>query len=245
MSNPGSSGPIRRSKVRFAVGKPEGPRSAVWRLWTNQSDVYVASRNVAVATKVSLHGSGKWRAAYHGPGLVFVDPGKDRAFDKWERPSEAVPGLTVALLIMVPSSEVTMPPHPEDMHDLRRVKIEWVPPAPEGRLTQFHVVFTTAQATAATLPNWPGRFNMGTRLIFRADLPNTETIWVVTREQPVTETIEQMLGDSRRKMIDNLKHFMGEAEYYDAPEPRGDIYGHHPERGWRYFIDFSTAEEGD
>lgn len=243
MSNPGSSGPIRRSKVRFAVGRPEGPRSAVWRLWTNQSDVYVSSRNVAVARKVSLHASGLWRAAYHGPGLVFVDPGQDRAFDKWERPPEAVPGLTVALLIRVPASEVMMPPHPEDMLDLRRVKIEWVPPAPEGHLTQFMVVFTTAQATAATLPNWPGSFNMGTRLIFRADLPNTETVWVVAQDQPVPEKMRREIEESRRKMIGHLKHFMGEDRYYALPEPRGENYGRSPERGWRFLLDYSTAEE--
>jgi len=175
--------------------------------------------------------------------LVFVDPEQDRAFDKWERPPEAVPGLTVALLIRVPSSEVTMPPHPEDMLDLRRVKIEWVPPAPEGHLTQFMVVFTTAQATAATLPNWPGRFNMGMRLIFRADLPNTETVWVVAQDQPVPEKMRREIEESRRKMIGHLKHFMGEDRYYALPEPRGENYGQSPERGWRFLLDYSTAEE--
>jgi hypothetical protein len=128
------------------------------------------------------------------------------------------------------------------MQDLRSVKIMWEPPAPEGYLTQFDVLFTTAETTAATLPNWPGRSGMGTRLIFRAELPNTQSVWVVSREQPVPESMRQMIEDSRRKVIAALKHHAGEAEYYDLPEPRADIYGHHPQRQWRYFIDFCATE---
>jgi hypothetical protein len=52
--------------ARFGVGSADGPRSAVWRLWTGKgtSDVYVAARTLGGNLKVSLHESGVWRYAF-------------------------------------------------------------------------------------------------------------------------------------------------------------------------------------
>jgi hypothetical protein len=41
--------------LRFAVGSPEEQCSSVWRLWTNRSDAYLASRMSARSFKLSMH----------------------------------------------------------------------------------------------------------------------------------------------------------------------------------------------
>jgi hypothetical protein len=235
----------KRIKVRFAVGKPDGPRSNVYRLWTTKNDVYLSVRALTGVQRISLHGSGKWRSAFTedhvAKGSPFVPPGKDRAYDKWNRPPEFVPGITLAFNILVPTSEVTMPPHLKANATLRGTDIVWVPPASEGCATHFTVLFTSAEVTATTLPGWPGRNSMGTRLILMAPLPNTECVWLVAYEQPIPQEQKQMIEEYKHGLISNLKHHMGEDAYSQIPEPRGYLYGHNEQAQWRYFIDFSAA----
>jgi len=140
VSNTASSPSSNRSTVRFAVGKPEGPRSTVWRLWTHKNEVYISAWSLASDVKISLHSSGDWREAltteHAAKGSPFVAPGQDRTIDKWQRPAEFVAGATKAFMIVVPSSEVTTPRHPEANTAFRQKlggkAVVWVPAAPEG-----------------------------------------------------------------------------------------------------------------
>lgn len=83
----------------------------MWSIWTRGDDVYVASRSTAADMYASLHSLGKWRHAFterHATGTSpFISPERDRAFDKWDRPPEFLPGWTYAYRIIVPASEVT------------------------------------------------------------------------------------------------------------------------------------------
>jgi hypothetical protein len=243
-----SSTSSKKSKVRFAVGSPEGPRGNVYRLWTTNDEVYLSIRALTGEEKVSLHKSGQWRSAFTeehiAKGSPFVTADQDRAFDKWTRPPEFAPGLTLAFNIVVPASEVTMPQHPAEANAaVRGTEIVWVPPAPAGYETHFTVLFTTAEATAATLPDWPGRSSMGARLIFRAELANTESVWLVTYEQPMHEEQRQRLEEYKHDVITALKRHRGADAYSKIPEPRGYLYGHNEQGQWRFFIDFSGADE--
>lgn len=57
--------PIRKSPLRFAVGRPDGASSNSWKLWTVPAgDVYVACRDNFRDMKVSLHASGRWRLGF-------------------------------------------------------------------------------------------------------------------------------------------------------------------------------------
>jgi hypothetical protein len=60
-STTASSRSSNGSTVRFAVGKPEGPRSTVWRLWTHKNEVYISAWSLASDVKISLHSSGDAR----------------------------------------------------------------------------------------------------------------------------------------------------------------------------------------
>jgi hypothetical protein len=240
----------RALTVRFAVGDPEGARSAVWRLWTSRtrSDVYVSAWALTSVLKVSLHESGRWRhaftAEYTSRGTPFVRPGQDRAGDRWDRPPEFAPGVTRAFEIMVPSAEVTKPPYLEWDRDFRPEyadkEIIWLPPAPEGYATHFTVLFTSAEVTAATLPGWPGRDSMRTRLIAGAHLPNFQTIWLVAFEQEISESTQQHL-EQHKRLLAEAQHRMEEVDPSEIPELRGYLYGHHDD-GTRWYIDMSMAD---
>jgi hypothetical protein len=235
VSNTASSPSSNRSTVRFAVGKPEGPRSTVWRLWTHKNEVYISAWSLASDVKISLHSSGDWREAltteHAAKGSPFVAPGQDRTIDKWQRPAEFVAGATKAFMIVVPSSEVTTPRHPEANTAFRQKlggkAVVWVPAAPEGYATHFTVLFTRPEATAATLPGWPGRKSMGTRFIWRTELPNGQSMWVVSHERP--NIFQRWLAAGKREL----------AEFSDTGEPRGCIRGRNRQDGTRFYVDVS------
>jgi hypothetical protein len=191
VSNPASSKPSNRSAVRFAVGRPEGPRGAVWRLWTHKNEVYLGAWSVAPDMKISIHSSGEWRHAFTSEhvakGSPFLAPGQDRTTDRWKRPREFLPGTTKAFMIVVPSSEVTMPRHPEAKAAFRRKlgkkAVVWVPAAPEGHATHFSILLTKPEATVAALRSWPGP-KAATRFVWRKELPNGQCVWIISRDWP-------------------------------------------------------------
>lgn len=238
VSNTASSRSSNRSVVRFAVGKPEGPRSSVWRLWTHNNEVYLSPWSVGADAKVSLHSSGDWRDAFTkehvAKGSPFVVSDQDRTLDRWKRPAEFVPGATKAYMIVVPSSEVTAPRHPE-AYSLFRQKlggkaVVWVPAAPEGYATHFTVLFTRPEATAATLPGWPGRKSMGTRFIWTHELPNGQSVWIVSHERP--DIFQRWVAAGKREL----------EEVSDTTELRGRLYGRNRQDGTRFCVDISGED---
>jgi hypothetical protein len=146
--------------------------------------------------------------------------------------------LTRAFDIVIPASEVT---RPRDLNPkaLSGKKIEWVSPAPEGYATYFTVVFTTAATTAGT-SNWPGH-NNGTRLIWRTDLPNTETVWLVAHERPVDDWVKQHLAAFKESAVPSARRRMEDAGYSDIEETRAAIYYRNEDSRMRFYIDVSCV----
>jgi hypothetical protein len=77
--------------VRFSIGPWKGRYSSMWRVWSDahSGDVYLAVRTLVKYLKISLHKSGKFRAAftdsYHQKMLAKEKSTEaaDRAFLKW------------------------------------------------------------------------------------------------------------------------------------------------------------------
>jgi hypothetical protein len=250
VSNAASSGSAkRRSTARFAVGVPEGPRSSVWRIWTHNDEVYVSARALTTVLKISLHSSGDWRHAFTTEHVVagspFISPGQNRAIDRWERPSEFWPGVTMAFEIVVPSSEVTTPRHPKANEVFRRnlggKAVVWVPAAPVGYATRFAVLFTKPEVTAATLPGWPGRDAMGTRLIWRTELPNAETVWVTSHE--TTDTFQHHVAEAKRQRDELVASSAALSQTAsDEVELRILSCGYNYQDGTRVYLDVSGED---
>lgn len=70
--------------IRVAVGSAIGPKSSVWRFWSNKDDIYAAHRSMAHIDKISFHASGICRCAFtaeYGTPPTL----SDRAMTKWRR----------------------------------------------------------------------------------------------------------------------------------------------------------------
>lgn len=82
--------PRKLDAVRFCVGPWKGRYSSVWRVWVDSDDVYLGVRHLVKYLKISLHRSGKFRAAFTDSyNQKLVEEGKDgridRAFLKWTK----------------------------------------------------------------------------------------------------------------------------------------------------------------
>jgi hypothetical protein len=121
--------------LRIAVGSLIGPRSSIWRVFSNKDDVYIAHGDLGGIQKFSFHASGICRHAFtreEGPAL----PGQDRAQRKWRRVVGPTEGMVYALVARFPSdflsSTLKAPSKP----------VRWITPAPLGQATIIEFVFT-------------------------------------------------------------------------------------------------------
>jgi hypothetical protein len=126
--------------------------------------------------KVSLHQSGNWHIAYSPQTFEEKVEGAipkfaDRFIEKWPRPPEIAPGITLAFRIVTPWSAVT---HPIQESDL--TGIIWLPNAPEPKATEIDV-FLVKPTTPVS--GWPGKRSVGTSLIGSIPLESGETAWAV------------------------------------------------------------------
>lgn len=165
-------------RLRFVVGTEEGPWSGTWIAWANQGkgDVYVANRSIAGDLKVSLHQSGECRFALTSQHLkkpnAIAGP-DDRKPVAWQMTENVgMPGVSRPLAINIPSTELTdtVPPP-------KKAPVLFIPPAPEGQMTEIGFVFTRQDVKSDP---WPGA---ATGMAFGAyfDLNGLEKAWILAR----------------------------------------------------------------
>lgn len=185
--------------LRFGVSDGAGLRAATWRLWTNNSDgkfdVYLACRALGNTLKASLHESGQWHIAYSAEtfenqvnGVILQH---DRRFiETWPRPPEIAPGLTLAYVIVTPSSAVATPIDPG-----KDKKVTWLPNPEAAQATEVAIFIAKPEVTFGA-GDWPARLSMGTSLIGSFPLANGETVWAVWRHMklPKFETAGPGVG---------------------------------------------------
>lgn len=170
-----------RGVVRFAVGRPDGPRSGAWRVWTERDgSLYIAARRIANSFKASLHPVG-WRIAFsaqHADSAQSLVPrGTDRAVRKFDRPAELAPGVTRAFSVLIPAAAALVPAYGGS----ERGDIVWLPTPPADHVTEVSIILTNPNTRTT---GWPGKRGMGTSLVGRLHLANGESAWVVYRERP-------------------------------------------------------------
>jgi hypothetical protein len=126
-------------ELRFAVGRPDGPQSNIWRVWSNKgkSDVYLGPRPVLRTGKVSLHQSGDYRHATIGDDRTLLDrwtPSPEIA-DGWHR------GYTVSVYpaALAPSAQ-----------PLPKGKVFWCEPPGLTQAVRFDI-YRGAPGTSLTI----------------------------------------------------------------------------------------------
>lgn len=171
-----------KQSIRFSVRDASGNRAGTWKLLTRtgsgKHDVYLTSRSLGGRLKASLHESGSWHVGFVrnflNEELEDDHPKRnDPYIDRWPRPAELSPGVTLAYKIVVPTSGVNIP-----ILDSLPESIVWIPAGPEGKAVEIDIVFTRPDTI---VNSWPGRNSFNTELIGRLSLENQEIVWIVHR----------------------------------------------------------------
>ncbi len=143
--------------LRFGV-VDGNQRAATWHLRYQISaksglpELYLLCRELRGAIHASMHPTGQWHVAY--PEHVFnrdikeISPiGTDRYIQKWTRPKELKPGITLAFHIITPSSAVKTA-FVEDGRTIIKI-----PRASENKATDIMILIVGAQTTIHTIKN--------------------------------------------------------------------------------------------
>jgi hypothetical protein len=191
--------------IRFSVCSNDGFRGATWKCWTpsGKEDVYLTCRELGGALKASLHESGRWHFAYDQSFFERSISETDRTergriIDSWQTPSPLAAGVILAFRIVTPWNSVCTP-H-EDLEPILRV-----PQPTEGRAIEFDL-FLVNQGTPVS--GWPGKDNMGTKLVGSYSLPSGTSVWVVYWDIPMPQ-LPAVSGPPkffRGKSIEDLKN---------------------------------------
>jgi hypothetical protein len=224
----------RRKVIRFAVGSPDGPRSSIWRVWTERDgSVYLAVRKLAGRFKASLHPRG-WRIAYaslsDAQRLALGTPPTDRAIDKFLPSPEVAPGVRRGFVVLIPSLGISAPRDGE----VANGDIHWLSPAPADHLVVEVSLFLLAGPTEG----WPGRDSMGTQLLGSLPLQGDAAVWIVNR-----------VIEPSAPFLDNCKAAQAEAAAVGLARPVANsdyrilVSGEMHEDGCRFFVDLKVPDD--
>ena len=110
---------MKLDTLRFSIGPWHGRYSSVWRVWSEDGDVYLAVRALVRYMKISLHQSGRFRVAFtkeYNEKMV-LENGKnsaiDRAFLKWQKIPISDSEIMQALDIHFPLSALSLRHKPD------------------------------------------------------------------------------------------------------------------------------------
>jgi hypothetical protein len=222
--------------IRFAVGDPAGPRSAVWRVWMNnrRDDVYIAARGLASDLKVSLHPD-YWyygfTSKHAASSSSLIPPGSDRKKYVWDRPGEFGAGWTRAFEIVVPASEVVSAP--EAYVGSEAV---WFPTPDTNESMHFTVLLSKPDAARGRrgFPTAEGA-ELTTELVTRLSMSTGETLWIVAHSAPTPAEQAQQ----RRARVDLLAQVAREG-LGSVAMPRALVFAQRDD-GVPAFIDLSLS----
>lgn len=182
--------------IRFAVEDEAGDRrSTQYLLWGNKhaDDVYVAGRDVAGWMKASLHQSGSWQHGFTKQAEEQGSVGADgrRHLERWNRPLEIASGLTHAMRIVVPTSQLRPGPS-----SAKQVACVAVPPPRTGDGTAFDLYLVEDDSVSATFEQ---SVHVGT-----LKLPGGGSLWIIAREMHLPNDPEGVfraeLNEARMEM---------------------------------------------
>ncbi|MEX0921424.1 MAG: hypothetical protein WDZ84_01495 [Rhodovibrionaceae bacterium] len=196
--------------LRFGVTDGKDKRAATWNLTArkgvNGPEIYLSCRELGGTMHTSFHGSGSWHSAYTREAfekhIKEVAPeGTDRFIEKWPRPTEIKPGVTVAYKILTPWTTVTTP-----RQEGERAFVE-IPAAAEGNVIETTILLidpkvqvdTTGVYVAGALP----LSNSDTAMVISAEgpMPKIKTPGKVTGRLAKGVTKEDLKSENIRALV--------------------------------------------
>lgn len=212
--------------VRVAVGRIQGPQSAVFRFWSpsGKSDVYASVREIAGEIKISLHESGECNAGLTTQFAMqevtaVAAIGGSRHQSKWTRQMHVGSSVVTPLQFVVPESELR----------LWRVqpvtgKVTWLEPPGQGRSIIISCLFS---GQSLSDDQWPGRRN-GTHLLGTKLLPNGEKFWLIWQDCPTGPIEQKIFSEARSHMKRQRMVCFSNMTTETQPAPRNLIFKEYP-----------------
>lgn len=194
--------------VRFAVRSLDGATTDIWKCWTSSGtgkrDVYLTSRPLGYAMKLSLHEGGRWHVGFHAHkrdelfSPESVPP--SRFLGVWDRPDVPAAPWVLAARVCFPWSSPSKPPReaPETTR--------WLPCAGKGEMVEVAIFLVNVQIAA---DDWPGKSAMETALVGRMPLEGGGEVVIVSRaagmwkdSPPKSGSPNYSLGKSKADLLD-------------------------------------------
>lgn len=139
------------TEARIAVVNPSGARSTVWKFWSHDGSVYVASRMFGGDVKVSIHGSGECQLSRPGEWAKANNrPNAERHLHKWKAALPLGTAAEFVFEVRIPSSELRPISVDEDLAD-----VQWRDAAPKGYATAIQCFISppaSFSAVATAIP---------------------------------------------------------------------------------------------
>ena len=225
--------------IRAAVGHIQGPRSAVFRIWSprGKSDVYAGVRDIAGEIKISLHETGECNAgltsqfAKEEARAVAAMGGSPRQ-SQWTRKMHVGYRVVTPLKFIVPASELrTWREQPGEAEN-----VTWLGPPAQGRSIIISCAFS---GQCLEDDKWPDHPN-GTQLLGTKLLPNDEKFWLVCQDCPTGPVERIMFSEAQAHMRRQRMVRFSSITDDTPPAPRRLIFKEKFEDGLLIVLDASA-----
>ncbi len=179
--------------LRFAV-RADGVRTSdIWKCWTAAStgrrDVYLTSRPLGNALKMSVHEGGRWHVGFHPEKKdELFEPDvapATRFLGEWARPEVGSEPFILAARICFPWS------NPVNARAAAPKNTIWIPCAPEGQMVE---VLLFLLSTSTPPDDWPAKTSMGTGFVGHLPLDGGGQVSIVYRNVPMWTDAQPMQG---------------------------------------------------
>lgn len=169
---------------RLAIGSQHGPRSGVWRMWSNsKGDVYVAVRCLGGIYKVSFHKDGNCQYGFtdqYAETALSRFGRQNRHLEKWRLPPDPIVRV---LRILIPESEL----REASMNDNKGVT--WLPIPLQGTISLY--LTTPSTQLPETIQGAWMVGNMNTR---------SRNAWITYASTPLDDTLTQLIALEKQKL---------------------------------------------
>jgi hypothetical protein len=179
---------------RFAMGSPDDPCSATWRIWTQGAEAYLSIRVMTTVAKMSLHSNGYWQFAI------------DRMASSWRRPVPFRPGWVRGPVVVIPHNDLTrrrpyLDPNPTE-------KTFWLRQPDFGMAAQIELLF---MEPAAAFGTWKPTDDLGTMQLATLRLAHAHRLHVIRRDRPLLPS--EIEGIAMRRSILSAKSAPTDPQY--------------------------------
>jgi hypothetical protein len=169
--------------IRFGIGNPSTGAFAVWRLWVQGNETYLAVRSTVQQMKASLHANGRW---------YFMLSNKQGVSSK--RPRPILPGITRGPDVIYAGGLVqeSFPGSPVDDID-----VYWYDIPKDGYKKSFTLFFVDKNLSRDALIS---KINPKPGLLGPLSLREQENVWVAVFDEQLAPNEKTIFKDIKDKI---------------------------------------------